>query len=104
MAKLTLQPKPTFDASVGIPAAGAGVVPVVFTFRHRTRAELKTFVAGLGDFASDAELIMAMASGWDLADPFNAANVTLLVVNYVASPAAILDKYLDELARGREKN
>ena len=53
MAKLTLQPKPTFEAKVGIPAAGAGVLPVVFTFKHRTRTELKNFVAGLGDFASD---------------------------------------------------
>lgn len=104
MAKLTLQPKPTFEAKVGIPAAGAGVLPVVFTFKHRTRTELKSFVAGLGDFASDGELIMAMASGWDLADPFTLANVELLVENFVASPTAILDTYLDELARGREKN
>ena len=104
MAKLILQPKPTFEASVAIPAAGAGLIPVSFTFRHRTRAELKTFVAGLGDYANDTDLVMAMAIGWDLSDAFTSQNVELLVENYVGAPTAILEKYLDELARGRAKN
>ena len=104
MGKLLLQPAPTFQAPVLIPVAGAEPARVIFTFRHRTRSELRAFVAGLGDYASDADLIQAMSTGWDLADVWTPANVELLVENHVAAPSAILDVYLDQLARGREKN
>ncbi len=103
MAKLILQPKPTFDAKVMIPVPGAGFEAVNFTFKHRTRTELQTFVKGLGDHDSDAAMVMDIASGWELADSFNLTNVEALAENYIAAPGAILETYLDQLARNREK-
>jgi len=104
MGKLILQPAPTFQAPVRIPVPGADAATVVFTFKHRTRSELKAFVDGLANFANDAEMIQAIATAWDLTDVWTPDNVALLVESYVAAPGVILDVYLDQLARGREKN
>ena len=103
MAKLKLQPEPTFKAVVMIPAAGSSDLPLEFTFKHRTRDQLRKFVEESAE-RDDADTILDMASGWELSDSFNKENVTLLVQNYTAAARAVFDKYLDELARARQKN
>lgn len=103
MPKLKLKPDPTFKAKVGIPVAGGDVEMVEFTFKHRSRDELDSFLQ-TSDQLRDAALIMAVASGWELADEFNAENVGLLVQNYISSPRAVFDVYLDELIKARAKN
>jgi hypothetical protein len=103
MAKLKLQPDPTFSAKVAIPVAGASPVEVEFTFRHRGRKELAAFAESVKD-SGDADLIMSMATGWELEDEFNAANVALLVENYYQAPNAVWTAYLDALTQAKEKN
>ena len=103
MSKLKLQPNPTFTAKVGIPVAGASDVSVEFTFRHRTRDELKAFIEASGG-REDEDTILEMASGWELADAFTRENVSLLVQNYIAAGRAVFDKYVAELAKAREGN
>jgi hypothetical protein len=104
MAKLKLQPDPTFKATVLIPAAGMPDVSLEFTFKHRTRDQLRKFVEESAERGDDAETILEMATGWELADAFNKENVTLLVQNYTTAGRCVFDKYLDELARARVKN
>lgn len=103
MPKLKLNPDPTFKAKVGIPVPGAGLDFVEFTFKHRTRDELDSFLK-TADELRDAALIMEVASGWELVEAFTTENVTRLVQNYIASPQAVFQAYLDELTRAREKN
>lgn len=103
MAKLKLNPDPTFSAEVEIPVPGKAPVAVSFTFKHRTRDELDEFLKRAVDLR-DAALIMEVASGWELADAFTVENVTALVQNYIASPGAVFEKYLTELTKAREKN
>lgn len=103
MAKLKLTPDPTFKAKVGIPVAGGGIDQVEFVFKHRTRDELDAFLRRANELR-DAALILEVASGWELADGFTEENLTKLVQNYIGSPKAIFEKYLDELTRAREKN
>lgn len=103
MAKLKLQPEPVFKATVQIPAAGSADLGLEFTFKHRTRDQLKQFIEESAE-RDDADTILEMASGWELADAFTRENVTLLVQNYVSAARAVWEKYLDELARGRAKN
>lgn len=103
MAKLKLQPEPTFKAKVAIPVAGADGVDVEFTFRHRTREELQKFISASGD-REDVDTILEMASGWELSDAFTKDNLGLLVQNYIAAPRAVFDKYVDELVKARAKN
>lgn len=103
MAKLKLQPNPTFRAKVAIQAPGDGVDPVEFTFKHRTRDEMDEFLKASADLR-DADLIMAMAVGWELSDPFTAENVNTLAQNYITAPQAIFEAYLDELVKARRKN
>lgn len=103
MAKLRLNPDPTFSAKVEIPVAGGDSVSVSFTFKHRTRDELQAFVEASKD-RNDIDTIMEAASGWELADAFTRENIGLLVQNYIASPKAVFEKYLDELVKARTKN
>jgi hypothetical protein len=103
MAKLKLNPDPTFKSQVGIPVAGGDAVEVEFTFKHRTRDEMDAFLKAATELR-DAGLIMEMASGWELADAFTAVNVNKLAQNYITAPQAIFQTYLDELVKARVKN
>jgi Phage tail assembly chaperone len=104
MAKLKLQPKPEFKASVSIPVAGeAEALSLEFTFKHRTREELEKFITASVN-RTDPETILEMASGWELADAFTAENLALLAQNYIAAPKLIFDKYIDELVKARLGN
>lgn len=104
MAKLKLQPDPTFKAKVPVAVAGAAPAPVEFTFKHRTRQEMDRFLSAVKDMEDDVEMILAMTTGWDLADDFNEMNVRQLVDSYIQAPAAIFDTYLQELSGNRRKN
>jgi hypothetical protein len=104
MAKLKLQPDPTFKAKVAIPVPGAEPASVEFTFKHRSKDEMDRFLKSVADMEGDFEMVMAVATGWDLVDEFTAANVKALIGNYIAAPAAIFEAYLAELAGNRRKN
>ena len=103
MAKLRLNPEPTFKAKVGVPVPGSRPAEVLFTFKHRTRDEIIDWVDTSRD-ANDVESVMACAVGWDLDDEFNAENVGRLCNNFPGSGVAIVGVYLDELRGARAKN
>lgn len=103
MAKFKLTPDPTFNANVEIPVAGGEPVSVAFTFKHRTRDELQAFTKSV-DGREDADLILDMCSGWELADAFTRENVLTLAQNYITAPRAVFETYLDELVKARTKN
>lgn len=104
MAKLKLQPDPSFKAKVAISVPGAEPANVVFTFKHRTRQEMDRFLKSVSDMADDVEMVMALATGWELADDFTEENVRTLVDSYISAPAAIFEAYLAQLTGNRAKN
>lgn len=104
MAKIKLQPDPTFKAKVEISVPGAAPVKVEFTFKHRTRQELDRFIKSVSEMESDTVMVMSLATAWELADDFNEENVGKLCDSYIGAPAAIFDAYLQELVGNRRKN
>ncbi len=131
MAKLTLKAPPTFKGKVKIPVAGGATVEVVFDFKHRTREELDAHMAAVRakvaplvaatpvegqdapvelptprEITIDDEVadVMAVTSGWDLDEPFNAENVRVLLNNYHRASWAIGMAYMVELTQSREGN
>lgn len=108
MAKLKLIPEPTFTAPVPVPVPGAGTVEVKFLFKHRTRDEMQRFLADTASDAAaqmdDVQLVMACASGWELADSFDEKNVGEFVRQYIAGPAAVYETYTAEMIGARQKN
>lgn len=102
MAKLKLNPDPTFTTAVRIPVPGAEVDPVTFTFKHRTREQVAEWLENKE--ASDTEAVLACAVGWELTDDFNAENVGRLCNNYPGAAGAIVLAYLEELRGARAKN
>jgi GMP synthase PP-ATPase subunit len=103
MAKLQLQPNPTFKARVEIPVPGASPVKVEFVFKHRTRDEMDKFLKSL-DGMDDVEMIQKIAAGWELVDDFNEENIRTLVQGYIAAPREIFEAYLAAMTGARQKN
>lgn len=103
MAKLTLNPAPSFSAEVSIPLHGGGEAPVKMTFKHRTKTEMEDWRKSIGD-KSDPVVILEMVTGWELDDELNLENVERLTENYAGSAMAILKKYVDEITQARLKN
>lgn len=103
MAKIKLDPNPTFDAPVLIPIAGGEPASVRFTFKHRTRDAVVAWLDEIKD-KKDAAIVQDAASGWELDDAFTAENVERLCQNYGGAADAIFQTYLRELRGARVKN
>ena len=93
--KLQLTANPTFKAPVPIPVPGGKITNVEFTFKHRNKTQMQEFLEALKD-QDDVDLIMSMASGWELDEPFDAENVGQMVSEYVGSAIAVLETYIAE--------
>jgi hypothetical protein len=101
--KFSLTAKPTFTSVVAVPVPGEGTVDVQFTFKGRTREQMSKFhedIKGL----DNAGLIMQMASGWELEEPFDFDSVTKLTENYLGATQAIFNKYYEEVMQARLGN
>jgi hypothetical protein len=101
--KFNLTAIPTFKAKVAIPVPGGKSVDVEFVYKHRTRDEYKEFVDNLPD-REDVDVIMDIASGWDLEDAFSAEAMEAMTQNYIGSAYAIIQTYISELTNARVKN
>lgn len=101
--KLILNPSPTFKAKVAIPVHGGAPVDVEFTFKHRSREAYRDFLEALPN-REDVDVVLDVAAGWDLDDPFDADSVAKMTENYIGSARAVLNTYMVELTGGRAKN
>lgn len=101
-AKFSLIPSPTFKSAVEIPCHEGPVTKPVFTFRHRSRAEIDELIADKE--ISDVDLMMAICVGWDIEAEFSKANVELLCQNYMMAPRLIYMAYLNALSEGVKGN
>lgn len=101
--KITLEREPTFSSVVSIPVPGGNVGEVVFTFVGRDRDEFKVFVDNLPG-KSDLDVIMEIAQGWDLVDPFGVESVRRLTTKYIGAGKAVIDTYFDQITQARSGN
>ena len=106
MAKFKLQPDPTFKRRVSIPVPGdAKAGDIEFTFKFRSRDSLSEFYrsVGAGEIPR-VDAILAMATGWDLSDEFNAENVKVLDETFIGALERVVEAYWDEHTKALEKN
>lgn len=99
-----LSPEPTFKAKVDIPTPGKKPLKLEVTFKHRDIDEFKTFMDGIGNYDTDTDAIMDIATGWDHKLPFERDNVEKLVKGYIGSAGAFLTKYIQENTGARLGN
>jgi Phage tail assembly chaperone len=102
-AKLVLTASPTFKAKVAIPVPGNSPTLVEFTFKGRTKDQFKEFIDALRD-RDDVDVVLDVASGWELEDAFDREAIEQLTQNYIGSARAIIEKYLSELTQARLGN
>ena len=102
-AKFSLTASPTFRSKVSIPVPGDKSETIEFVFKGRTREQFKDFIESLKD-REDADVVMDIASGWDLEDAWTLDNVELLTQNYLGAAKAIIEKYLAELTNAKLGN
>lgn len=103
MAKLKLNPDPTFKRPVGLTTHDGQVVQVEFTFKHRDREAAKKLDKELKG-KEDADVILLVACGWELEDEFNAKNLKVLAKNYMSAALEIFHEYLRALNGARLGN
>lgn len=103
MARLQLKAAPTFPVKVAIPVAGGASVPVVLTCKHRTRTELNAFIAACPG-REDLDVFNDMVVGWDLEDPFTPESINELLENYIGTPLATYQAYIEELLKAKSGN
>jgi hypothetical protein len=103
MAKLSLNPSPTFKAKAPIHVPGGRKAEIEFIYKYRDADEFKEFTETL-EGRKDIEILMDIASGWDLDEPFDEKNVEKMAKNYLGSARSALETYLNELMGARAKN
>lgn len=108
MAKLTLTAKPTFTAAVQIPVLGGGTEVVQFTFKAKRKTEFAEWLESLTkqteEARKDEEIVLDIASGWDLGDKFDKKNLVELFEIYPGSARAIVAAYINEYAGAKSGN
>lgn len=102
MAKLKLNPDPTFQAKVGIPVPG-GNADIVVTLKYRDRDELASWTTA-NETTGELEVMADVVLGWDLEDEFGADNLKRLCDKYPGASRAIVTAYVRELAGIRQGN
>lgn len=102
--KLTFTVKPTFPASVSIPVAGGRPVDVEFTFKGRTKSQYREFWEGISKYEDDTALVLDIASGWELEEPFERASLDQLFESHIGAAKAILEAYAKEMTGARLGN
>lgn len=103
MAKLVLTAAPTFKTNVMIPVPGKKPTPVEFIFKGRTKDEFKAFIESLSG-REDVDVILDIATGWELDDAFDDESVEKMTQNYIGAARAIIETYLNELTSARLGN
>ena len=132
MAKIKLGSAPkSFKHKVAFALLDGSKADITIEFRYRNRAQFAEFIADIypdlkaGPKKADDEVqevgfdvvgssreaserdvnyILAAATGWDLEEDFNAANVQHLVNDFPAASNAIMAAYRIALTEGKAKN
>ena len=100
--KLSLAELPDFKLPVKFKLANDQDVEVIFTVKHKKTSELQELLQKQD--LSTKELIMAIASDWDLEEEFNEENVIEFADLFPASTVALTTAYMQALAGQRVKN
>lgn len=100
--KLSLSALPDFKLPVKFKLANDQDVEVIFTVKHKKTSELQELLNKEG--LSTKELIMEIASDWDLEEEYNEDNVNEFSDLFPASTVALTTAYMQALAGQRVKN
>lgn len=109
--KPSLTPSPTFKQTALFMIPGGKEAGIEFIYKYRERDEFKEFLDTLSgsegaEPPQKIDVIMDIASGWDLDEPFDRPNVEKMLQKYMASAEAAIQTYIAELtgAGPRTKN
>lgn len=100
--KLSLTALPDFKLPVKFKLANDQDVEVIFTVKHKKTSELQELLSK--ENLSTKELIMTIASDWDLEEEYNEDNVNEFSDLFPASTVALTTAYMQALAGQRVKN
>lgn len=100
--KLSLAALPDFKLPVKFKLANDHDAEVIFTVKHKKTSELQELLSK--EDLSTKELIMAIASDWDLEEEYSEDNVNEFSDLFPASTVALTTAYMQALAGQRVKN
>jgi hypothetical protein len=105
-----LKPDPTFKTLVPLSRPGVEKpIDVPFEFRHKTKEEVATWMAGMLG-RTDADVLDEVIVSWGVVDeggravPYSHTALVGLLSDFPTSKGEIFSKYLSELTKAKEKN
>ena len=103
---LKIKHDPTFIAKVEIPIPGGSKAEVKIEFKHKTKAELDSFLnSEEAKTRSDLDTMMEVVKGWAGIDAeFSRESMDALLDQYHGAARAIISAYLLELTQARLGN
>lgn len=101
-----LEPRPTFDAPVDIPAADGSTQTLTVTWRHAGRRQLTAWLDRLATLppSEEAAHFAAAMAGWDADAPLSVAAIDQLLNDYPPAGRLLMQAYVAALTEGRAKN
>jgi hypothetical protein len=101
---LSIKAPATFAGQVKIAILGGGKETLAVVYRHKTRAAMKEFIAGLGTRGDD-DVLLEIVAGWEGLDAeFSADALHELIEQHPGAAAALLAGYFDAYAEARAGN
>jgi len=73
------------------------------TIKHRNKDDFQDWVKELGE-KDDVDLILEVASAWELAEPFDRDSLDTLTQDHMGSARAVLEKYISEQTNAKLGN
>lgn len=102
--KITLGKVPDFKLPVAFKMPGGEEAEIIFTVRHHKANEIQELYNDDKKPMKDGDLIMHLASGWDLDEEFNAENAAELIALFPGVSLALMREYMMALVGQRAKN
>jgi hypothetical protein len=108
MSKVVLARKPTFDLPVVAQLLGGGKLEFTVTYKAMRLSEFKAFIERVQaqhyKGKPDSDVVMEIAEGWDLDQPFTAEGIEGAIEDAPGLGGSISRRFVEEYERVRWGN
>lgn len=99
----SINPNPTFSATVTFPIAGEKKASFEVVYKHKTAKEMDDFVERMKTM-KDFDALVEIVVDWQVAETFNRESLQTLMDNYLGFARAAINTYFLEISGAREGN
>lgn len=99
----SINPNPTFPATVKFAIAGEKTASIKVEYKHKTSEEMDDLVERMKKL-KDIEVLKEIIVDWKVSEPFSHESLKTLTGNYMGFGRAAINKYFREISGAGEGN